>query len=239
MKQEFVEHINGIGNVQFVKTPRAKRINLRLRPGEIARVSFPPFTNINKVKAFVVERKQWILDNREKMDAVSKSYQFDPTKEFKTHYHTFHFLAHQQKVFNAKIENREVSVLYPSSIAIDNPHLQATFKSIIVKILRKEAQYYIPGRLATLADKHGFDYKQLRIKNIKSRWGSCSGKNNINLSIHIMTLPFHLIDYILLHELCHTVHKNHGKDFYHLLDTVSGNAKGLDKEVRKYRISWA
>ena len=49
-----------------------------------------------------------------------------------------------------------------------------------------------------------------------------------------MQLPDHLIDYVILHELTHTVHKNHGPDFWQKLDEVSGNARGLDKQMRQY-----
>ena len=88
-----------------------------------------------------------------------------------------------------------------------------------------------------LADKFSFQYNKLSLKNIKSRWGSCSRKNNINLSIHLMRLPDHLIDYVILHELIHTVHHNHSAGFWNLLDDASGGAKRLDKELRKYRLS--
>ena len=59
--------------------------------------------------------------------------------------------------------------------------------------------------------------------------------NNINLNIHLMRLPNHLIDYVILHELVHTKIKNHSRDFWNMLDLVTGNAKKLDKELKNYR----
>ncbi|MCK4466289.1 MAG: M48 family metallopeptidase, partial [Bacteroidales bacterium] len=67
-------------------------------------------------------------------------------------------------------------------------------------------------------------------------WGSCSSRNNINLNLHIMRLPEKLADYIILHELTHTVHKNHGKKFWSLLTEFTGDGKGLAKELRNYDI---
>ncbi|MCF8372433.1 MAG: M48 family metallopeptidase [Bacteroidales bacterium] len=239
MKSNFVEHINGIGDVQFVLSTRAKRINLRLKPGEMTRVSYPRNVDIKRVRAFVIERKEWIVVHREKMDMIEKKSFFDPTKEFRTNFHEFRCTPHQQNTLRANIENKVVDIHYPASLQITSTMLQDAFKSIIVKVLRKEALFYLPERLSVLAKQHGFSYNQLRIKNIKSRWGSCSGKNNINLSLHLMVLPFHLIDFIILHELCHTVHKNHGPRFWELLDKYSGNARGLDKEVKRFQILWS
>jgi len=61
--------------------------------------------------------------------------------------------------------------------------------------------------------------------------------NNINLSIFLMNLPAHLIDYVIIHELVHTVHKNHGPSFWKLLDQHTGGAKLLAAEMKKHRIS--
>ena len=87
-----------------------------------------------------------------------------------------------------------------------------------------------------LAAKHKFDYKKVAVKNAKTRWGSCSFDNNINLSLHLMRLPDHLVDYVILHELVHTRIKNHGKGFWQLLDIVSMSARELDREVKEYRL---
>ena len=102
-----------------------------------------------------------------------------------------------------------------------------------VELWRKKAKTELPPRLAALARRHQFTYNRVFIKNNKSNWGSCSGVNNINLSLRIMLLPEHLRDYVMLHELCHTRIKNHGPRFWALLDSVTeGRAKVYAKELR-------
>jgi predicted metal-dependent hydrolase len=92
-------------------------------------------------------------------------------------------------------------------------------------------------RLKTLAAQHGFRYQNIGIRNQKTRWGSCSSRNNISLNIHLLNLPDHLRDYVILHELVHTEHKNHSSRFWIRLDEVTGGVCGvLRKEMRKYRI---
>ncbi|GHT12747.1 hypothetical protein FACS189415_3020 [Bacteroidia bacterium] len=104
-------------------------------------------------------------------------------------------------------------------------------------LLRKQAQFFLPVKLAELAHLHGFIYESVQIRKSKTRWGSCSSKSAINLSFYLMLLPQHLIEYVLLHELCHTVQLNHSPAFWALLDKCTqGKAKALRKEIRKYKI---
>jgi predicted metal-dependent hydrolase len=104
--------------------------------------------------------------------------------------------------------------------------------------LRQKAQSVLPEQLAKLAGLHGFTYSGVKIRKSRSRWGSCSTKKIINLSVYLMLLPEHLIEYVLLHELCHTVQMNHSPAFWNLLNTCTQNkAKEFRREIRKYRNS--
>jgi predicted metal-dependent hydrolase len=96
---------------------------------------------------------------------------------------------------------------------------------------------YLSTRLEELSIKHGFKYNKVTIKNQKTRWGSCSGYNNISLNLNLITLPSNLIDYVILHELVHTLIKNHSPLFWSSLDKYVGNAKSLNKELKKYILS--
>lgn len=89
-----------------------------------------------------------------------------------------------------------------------------------IERLRKMAKSYLPDRLAELAARYGFLYNKVTIKHNSSNWGSCSARNNINLNLNIVRLPKALQDYILLHELCHLRHHDHGHGFHLLLEHV-------------------
>ena len=102
---------------------------------------------------------------------------------------------------------------------------------------KQAAKEFLEGRIKELADKFGFVYNKITIRNQKTRWGSCSGKNNINLNMQLMNIPNHLIDYVILHELVHTKVKNHSPLFWGSLDIYVGNAKAIDKELKKYSLS--
>ena len=112
-----------------------------------------------------------------------------------------------------------------------------------VESLRREAREYLPVKLAALAAEYGFVYNRVSIKNNRSNWGSCSTKGNINLNLRLMRVPEHLRDYVILHELCHLRHHDHGPAFHALLERLCADrfagygipspvSRSLEKELR-------
>jgi len=96
------------------------------------------------------------------------------------------------------------------------------------------AKRKLSRRLKHLAEKHGFTYNRVFIRNQRTRWGSCSSRRNISLNMRLVMIPDELMDYVILHELTHTRFKNHSKDFYAELDRLVGNRKGMDVQLKEY-----
>jgi len=106
-----------------------------------------------------------------------------------------------------------------------------------LKIDLEEAQINLFNRLNYFSKKHTLSYNRSGFRCQKTRWGSCSGQNNISLNINIAFLSEELQDYVLLHELVHTKVKNHSRKFWSELDKYTQcRAKGLSRELKKYRI---
>lgn len=99
---------------------------------------------------------------------------------------------------------------------------------------RAKAKRKLSRRLKYLADKHGFTYKRAFIRNQRTRWGSCSQKNDISLNMKLVRLPDELMDYVILHELAHTRCKNHSSEFWAELDRLVRNGKGMDAQLKAY-----
>lgn len=97
-----------------------------------------------------------------------------------------------------------------------------------------QARRMLVARLAQLAQQHGFVYNRVFVRNQRTRWGSCSRQNNINLNINLVRLPAALRDYTLVHELVHTRIKNHGPFFWAELARIIPDAKALDRELNRY-----
>jgi predicted metal-dependent hydrolase len=101
-------------------------------------------------------------------------------------------------------------------------------------INRAVARRIIVQRLEALADRHGFAFNRVFVRNQKTRWGSCSMQNNINLNVHLICLPSDLMDYVILHELVHTRIKDHSNQFWNCLAQCIEDPKALDRELTRY-----
>lgn len=117
------------------------------------------------------------------------------------------------------------------------PQLPPAERKARIEALRRAAREDLPERMARLAAETGLRYEKLSIRASHTKWGSCSGQNHISLSLFLMTLPEHLRDFVILHELCHTVHHNHSPRFHALLDRlVGGHEKALNRELKAFSI---
>ncbi|MFC1951287.1 M48 family metallopeptidase, partial [Chloroflexota bacterium] len=99
---------------------------------------------------------------------------------------------------------------------------------------RAVARKKLGARLNYLAQKHGYSYNRLYLRKQRTRWGSCSSKNNISLNMKLVLLPDDLIDYVILHELVHTRIKNHGKRFWAELEGFDIDKEDVKKRLKKY-----
>jgi hypothetical protein len=104
-------------------------------------------------------------------------------------------------------------------------------------ISRTEARQILTARVAELARVHGFAYNRVFVKRQKTLWGSCSSKNNINLNVHLLRLPQELRDYVILHELTHTRHKNHSPAFWREMNRLVGDGKRLQRRLRTHKLA--
>ncbi len=98
----------------------------------------------------------------------------------------------------------------------------------------EKAQRELFARLDELSHQYNLPYRRAAFRKQKTLWGSCSSNNDISLNINLIFLPTHLQDYVLLHELTHTRHRNHGVRFWAALNKLTQNqARQLDRELSR------
>ncbi len=233
-----VINCDGIGDIRFKRDSRSSKIKITVRSRNDIRVTMPRNVPFSVAELFVMEKVKWINDSLEKIESESVSeILFDESSTFATRNHRLIIERSPEAKSSARISGSAITVKYDCTREVSDPHVQKFIISSIESALRKEARAYLPARTEELAAKYGFTYRKVFLKNAKTRWGSCSGENNINLNIHLMRLPDIFIDYVILHELAHTVEKNHSQKFWNLLDSLVGDAKKIRRDMRKYRTS--
>jgi predicted metal-dependent hydrolase len=219
------------------KNANAKHLKIAVKPFHGVRLTIPERVSLHIAEKFASEKIDWIKEHLEKMRGLEKAYSFfDETSEFWTRNHKLEIKKLELSRIVVRVSKGRIIIHYPESKSVNSIEVQNAVRKGILKAYAEEAKEFLPKRLNDLSDKFNLPFNEVFIKNIKSRWGSCSGKNNINLSIHLMRLPDQLIDYVLLHELAHTKVKNHSKKYWAFLTELIGNAKKLDKELNHFRI---
>lgn len=227
--------IKGIGKVVVIKKRGVKRMTLSVRPFRPVRLTVPYHVSFSEAERFIFEKHLWIVQSKAKIaQNENKQKIFDLQTQFKTKERNLRFEPSLNDHDKIKITKHEIIVQYSDINTLRNNEMQAFIRKGITEALRIEAKKILPIRTALLAKKHGLSFNSINVRNAKTRWGSCSGINNISLNIQLMRLPDHLIDYVILHELCHTVEKNHGPRFWALLHKMTEHAKSFDKELKYY-----
>ncbi len=117
-------------------------------------------------------------------------------------------------------------------LAVRGPD-QQFFPHILQQWLLRVAKHHLPVETVRLAAQYGFKINRVTVKRQKTRWGSCSGKSNINLNYRLMLLRPDLVRLVIMHEFCHLKHMNHGEEFYRLLASYCPDWKELNKELRR------
>ena len=219
-----------IGPIIIRKSLRAKHYSLRVVEGKII-ATIPERGTESGILSFIDA-------NRERLRAmtakVRKRLVLNEDCQMKTRTFELHIFRTQRTNIYVCLKEGILHIACPENTDFNNEQIQKTLWAIIAKVMRVEAMRILPERLASLSCRHGFQYAGVTIRITKTRWGSCSSKKQISLSASLMQLPDHLIDYVLLHELCHTVEMNHSDRFWALMNKVTnGNAQKNRKELVK------
>ncbi|RMF60621.1 MAG: M48 family peptidase [Calditrichaeota bacterium] len=232
--ENVIREVEGIGRVTFRRSPRARRVSIRVAPHSGVLVVVPRGVSLAQAQALAVSRAGWIARALQKVRALEKPrVLYDGTTPLRTRRHVLEVKAGGVERVEARIAAGVITVCHPEGLALTDPEVQEAIWSGLVAAWRTEAKALLPPRVALLARRHGFRYRRVFIKNHRSRWGSCSAANNLNLSLHLMQLPDELIDYVILHELVHTEIKNHSPAFWRRLTEVCPRASHLRQELKK------
>ena len=233
MKKTYTHPV--VGNVLIVKGLSLRTLRLSVNHSRGVRLSIPWHVTYSTALKFLESKIEWVAEAiKRQNEKASKSAELPINgTEIKTQAGTIVFINSNPENTVKKIKIKTTG--NQREIIFDNTVSSEELKKAVVKVLRKDAAAILPSRLSELAALHGFSYGRLALRNNVSNWGSCSARKNINLNIHLIRLPQELSDYVILHELAHLKHRNHGPEFHRLLDSLcNGREKELSKQLRKF-----
>lgn len=211
--------------VTIYKRKASRSIKLSITPDGEVRVSIPAWAPYRTGLSFAKSRQAWIAKQQPLAGSLQHGHAIG-----KAH-HLFFEPADIAKP-TSRLSPGKIIVRYPRLLAPDSPAVQAVATAAAERALRQQAQQLLPQRLAAIATHHNFSYRSVRIKKLKSRWGSCDHQQNIALNLYLMQLPWSVIDYVLVHELTHTKFLNHSPDFWAHLESCMPGYKLIKKELR-------
>lgn len=229
-------HDKELGTITIRRSSKATRYVLKIAGGVIV-ATMPLKGDEKKMLAFINESREKLIKKLKQHPEVIRL--INEETKLQTNTFTLRLFRSERVNFYMTLHDGILNIACPKQTDFENANTQTLLKSFIEQALRHEAKRILPTRLRNLAIQYTFTHAEIKINSSKTRWGSCSMQKNINLSFYLMHLPTHLIDYVLLHELCHTVEMNHGERFWALLDSVTENrAKALRKELKTKALSF-
>jgi predicted metal-dependent hydrolase len=218
-------NIEGIEKEITVIKKKRKTISIKItNEGEVI-VSTPLYVSNEKIKQIIENKKNWIASKLKLVKSEEET--INENKD------CISFLGIECKIniyegCNAStrlmFENNEFHI-YVSERLKDNKN--ESINEILKKWYRLQARNILEKRTTIYAEKLKVYPNKIFIKDQKTRWGSCSSKGNINYNYRIIMTPLEVIDYLVVHELCHMVHLNHSKEFWNLVGSIIPNYKDI------------
>lgn len=220
--------LESIGIISVHKRKGSKSIRLSVNSDGKVRVTMPTWLPFQAGVTFAAQKKDWLLGQ------MNHDVFRDGQRLGK--YHTLRLLVKPGiSQPQTRLNDTEAIVYYLGSAS--GPAVQAAAHEVAKRAAKAEADRLLPQRLKELAVKYDFQYKSITIRHLKSRWGSCSSLHDITLNYYLMQLPWELIDYVLVHELAHTKHLNHGTSFWQAVENCIPDYKDRRKRLKNYQPS--
>ena len=228
MSKPFYLNDPELGTVYVRLNARARHLILRVMPDGTVTVTVPPGVSEQKLREFIAGNRKEAKECLRKLDLHPIDWNYTLDTPF------IRFIVERggNAGFQLRRQGRDVALLCPPGT--DFQDKQPWLKRIVEEALRTRAKEVLPERIARLSAQTGLPFRSLKVNTSKGRWGSCSTRGDINLSCSLMLLPEHLADYVILHELCHTVEMNHSPRFWTLLDRFTGNSRALREELQAH-----
>lgn len=218
--------IEGIENpITLSRRRGAKSLKIAIKSNGNIMVTVPYGLPEIAAKRYIKSKMNWINQHAKPVEIISNGARIGKA-------HLVEISASDASRSSTKIKDNKILIRLPEN---DDPRASAQqeiIKKACIKALVIEASKLLPQRLDYLSARNDLPFTSCDVKKLRSRWGSCDHKNNITLNCFLMQLDWKTIDYVLCHELAHTVHKNHSKSFWLLTESMIPDFKEHKKILK-------
>ncbi len=202
--------------VTIVRTDRKKSATIKVKDGVVS-ITTPKRAALTDIESMIAKKSNWIkkqlLRQNDAKEQLNRSYNEGEKLFYRGEQLTLIFQNNQKEIAIIKGEQLLLSANIERSPENIRTIISDHFKKLAEKILIEKTELYA-GRI-------GVGYKAIRVKSYKSRWGSCSTKGVISYNWRIIIAPDPVLDYIIIHELCHLIEHNHSPRFWALVEQFS------------------
>ena len=205
---------------ELKKRKNSKNLKMFIDSRGIVKVSLPYYTPYISAKRFIMKNLDWIEKKLDHFILHKNKYYY-----LGTNIRLIKIYSTNNKYFNYIFSDSEL-IFETNDNSLSNDELFLIF-------LKEKALEYIPNRVAEISQKHGFKFNSVKIKNLSSRWGSCSSKKNLSFNLKLMYFNHKVIDYVIVHELCHLKVMNHSAKFWKLVEEIIPNYRKYRSELNK------
>lgn len=237
MKNEKKVKYKDIGEILYRRNTKARNLAIRINADGLVKVTVPGRCSFHRAESFVLDKKDWISKKthyikRKKEENLA----WQPGDLIRMRNGYIRIILGATGEFVATRVHGGYELAIPEDYDAGDAGHSTLLHDHIAAIGLKEAKEQLPGVLNLYAERFRLPYRKVSVRRMRTRWGSCSAQNNISLNSSLVFLPEHLVEYICLHELIHTVHKDHSRNFWNALVRILPDAMQRRRELRNTTI---
>ena len=210
---------------------RRKSLSIAIQPDGNLLVKAPFFVPDGEILKWVKTKTGWIIRQRA---IILEQQELNPPKKYVTG-EKFWYLG-QEYDLEVRISTGRsgmVGIVEDKIVLFSKSGDGAEVQKILADWYVKQAKAVIPKRVRFWAERMGESYGNITVKNQKKRWGSCSSARNLNFNRRLIMAPEAVVDYVVVHELCHLRHMNHSKEFWDEVEKILPDYKIHKKWLEK------
>lgn len=220
----------------FKRSSKSKYIRINVYPGEVV-VTSPVKVPESEAERFLKSREQWVIKKLGEFEISGikqyGSYGFNGGEELPFLGRVMSLLVVESDCRRTDVTVSDDRIIVYVNNSLEREARNKEIRSALEKWYIEKARKIILDRLKFFQKKLGVEYNSIRIKNQKTRWGSCSRKKNLNFNWKLLLAPAEIIDYVIVHELCHLRYMNHSDKFWAAVEQVFPSYKEHRKWLRE------